>query len=127
MISCACNPVSDNLEREIYRLENKESEGAEIAFTQPLFEVEDFNNFIENTSHLKIPIMVGIIPLRSPNHAQFLHNEVPGMMIPEKLRKRMQSSSNPAKEGIEIAVEFLTELLSIKYKRIAGIYLMPPF
>jgi len=56
-----------------------------------------------------------------------LHNEVPGMKIPESLQRRIKHSEKPALEGIKIAVEFLNELVKIKSDKVAGVYLMPPF
>jgi homocysteine S-methyltransferase len=126
MISCACNPVADDMEREISRLERKAAEGAHVAFTQPIFETSAFEHFLERTAHIPIRIMVGVIPLRTAAHAEFLHHEVPGMKIPDTIQRRMRTSAQPSAEGVSIAVEFLEELSAYR-DRVAGIYLMPPF
>jgi homocysteine S-methyltransferase len=126
MISCACNPVADDMEREVARLERKAAEGAHVAFTQPIFELEELRDFLERTRHLTIPILVGVIPLRSTAHAEFLHHEVPGMKIPEAIQRRMRAADKAASEGVGIAVEFLERLAELG-PRIAGVYLMPPF
>ena len=68
--------------------------------------------------------MVGILPLRGSKHAEFLHNEIPGMNIPEELRQRFRSTTvKPSQLGIDIAVEFLRQAKA----HVAGVYLMPPF
>ena len=126
MISCACNPVADDMEREVARLERKVAEGAHVAFTQPIFESGGFSKFLDRIAHIPVRIMIGIIPLRTAAHAEFLHHEVPGMKIPDAIQRRMRTSTQPSAEGVSIAVEFLEELASHR-DRIAGIYLMPPF
>jgi homocysteine S-methyltransferase len=69
-------------------------------------------------------VLVGILPLATDRHAAFLHNEVPGIIIPEKIIERMRKAgSNSSKEGIKIAVELIEELRS----EVQGVYLMPAF
>lgn len=125
LIACACNPVADDLEREIRRLERKRSEGAMVAFTQPVFEATSLALFLERTEHIGIPIMLGIIPLRNPRHAEFLHYELPGMKIPEEIQRRMRNAADHYQEGVSIAVDFLRSVRQMR-SRIAGIYVMPP-
>src|SRR5262249_53330501 len=75
---------------------------------------------------VKIPILLGILPLASAKNAEFLHNEVPGMSIPEHIRKRMHSAGNGEEgraEGIRIAQEALLACRPM----VQGAYIMPPF
>lgn len=125
LIACACNPVADDMDREIARLERKVAEGAQVAFTQPLFEADSLRNFLNRTEHIPIPIMLGIIPLRTARHAEFLHHEVPGMKIPDAIQRRMRESATAPAEGVAIAVEFLESIADMR-ARTAGIYVMPP-
>jgi homocysteine S-methyltransferase len=128
LIACACNPVADDMDREVSRLERKAAEGAHVAFTQPVFELDALENFFSRIEHIQIPIMLGIIPLRTAKHAEFLHHEVPGMNIPDWIQKRMRTAENPSAEGVTIAVELLEQVRSNQNQnRLAGIYLMPPF
>ena len=78
-IACAANPSADDMDREVAKLEKKVEAGADIFFTQPVFEMETLERFLRRISHLKVGVMLGII-LRSHKHADFLHNEVPGMI-----------------------------------------------
>lgn len=126
-IACACNPVADDMEREIARLEQKAEEGAHVVFSQPIFEMETLDKFLSRIKHINLYFMLGIIPLRSIRHAEFLHYEVPGMTVPAWVRERMRAADTSPdasmNEGIRIAVEFLREA----QPHIAGAYLMPPF
>jgi homocysteine S-methyltransferase len=126
LIACACNPVADDMDREVARLERKVAEGAHVAFTQPIFEADELRRFLARTEHIPVKIMLGVIPLRTPAHAEFLHHEVPGMKIPDAIQRRMRTAAEPSSEGVTIAVEFLESLHDVQ-QRIAGLYLMPPF
>jgi len=123
-IACAANPSADDLDAEVVKLEKKAEAGADIFFTQPIFEMRTLEEFLRRTNHLKIPLMLGIIPLRSFKHADFLHNEVPGMRIPDKLRETMRTAgSDGAKVGVRLSMDFIKEAKSC----VAGLYMMPPF
>jgi len=125
-ISCAVNPVADDLDREIDRLAMKAEQGAHIAFSQPIFDVDLLDRFFDRIRDINIRFMLGIIPLRTIRHAEFLHYEVPGMTIPTWVRDRMRTASSTEEAtdiGIDIAVEFLEAVMD----RVHGVYLMPPF
>ncbi len=123
-IACAVNPCAANLDLEIEKFERKAEAGIHVAFTQPLFEMNTLEGFLKRTGHLKVPVMLGIIPLRSYKHADFLHNEIPGMRIPEQVRNMMRSAGKDApRQGVRIAQDFMKEAKSA----VAGVYIMPPF
>jgi methionine synthase I (cobalamin-dependent)/5,10-methylenetetrahydrofolate reductase len=124
LIACAANPSADDLNYEIERLERKVNAGAEVVFTQPIYELFTFERFLKAIEHLHISIIVGILPLRSYKHAEFLHHEVPGIFIPENVREKMfRAGGDATKAGIEISAELLRQIKS----SIAGAYLLPPF
>jgi methionine synthase I (cobalamin-dependent)/5,10-methylenetetrahydrofolate reductase len=126
LIACAANPCAFDLDREVRRMEQKASQGAHIAFSQPVFEIKTLETFLNRIHHLNIKFMLGVIPLRTPRHADFLHYEVPGMDVPEWVRKRMhatQSTEEASREGITMAVDFLRQAKTM----VDGVYLMPPF
>ena len=124
-IGVAVNPMADDLDKEISRLERKVAAGAHFAQTQPIYHPDVVYRLLQKTSHVGIPIMVGVLPLRSPRHCEFLHNEVPGITIPEDIRKRMHDAGQEGgrSEGIRIACEFLGTVKS----DLSGVYIMPPF
>jgi homocysteine S-methyltransferase len=123
-IACAANPCADNLDAEVEKTERKVEAGANILFTQPLFEMATLEAFLKRIEHLKVPLMLGIIPLRSYKHADFLHNEVPGMRIPERFREIMRSAG---KDGVSVGVKLSTDFIKEAKGAVAGIYMMPPF
>lgn len=123
-----CNPGSLNFEEEMIRLEKKIEAGAEYVLTQPVYDHETFEKFLKAYQKFskRIPILIGICPLASLKNAEFLHNEVPGMQIPDGILKRMAKPESPElqrAEGILIAREALSEFR----KDVQGTYVMPPF
>jgi len=125
-IACAVNPAADDLEREIERLAQKAEQGAHVAFSQPLFDPERLARFLERIATIDIRFVLGIIPLRNIRHAEFLHYEVPGMIVPSWVRERLQAAST-TDEATAIGAELAVDLLSAVHNRIHGVYLMPPF
>lgn len=124
LIGCAANPVADDIDYEFEKLERKVEEGAQIIFTQPVLEVHTMEAFIKKIEHLKIPVMVCIMPLRSYRHAEFLHNEIPGIHIPDSVREKFRTAGkNSAALGVQIAADFLREAKQM----VAGAYMLPPF
>jgi homocysteine S-methyltransferase len=124
LIACAANPVADNMDAELEKMERKVAAGAQIIFTQPLYEMRTLEQFLKRIEHHKIPLMLGLLPLRSYKHAEFLHNEIPGMVIPEWIREKLRTAGDKAGSmGVEISINFLKEARSA----VAGVYMMPPF
>lgn len=125
-IGVGANPGAVNLEEEIKRFYYKVEAGAEFVMTQPVYNIQLFENFMNRIHDVKIPILLGILPLASAKNAEFLHNEVPGMSIPEHIRKRMHAAGNGEEgrnEGIRIAQEALLDCRPMVH----GTYVMPPF
>jgi methionine synthase / methylenetetrahydrofolate reductase(NADPH) len=127
-VGCALNLCSSTPEKEMKTLRKKLDAGADFILTQPVFEPECAASFLDGYRRefgaLNAPVLAGIMPLYGAKHAAFLHNEVPGMSIPEKVRARIERAGERApEEGVRIAVELLNELRGI----VQGAYLMPPF
>jgi 5,10-methylenetetrahydrofolate reductase len=124
VIGVGSNPAAQNPEREMERLERKIEHGAEYIMTQPIYDHELLRRFLRSVGHLNTPVIVGILPLASYRNAEFLHNEVPGMTIPDDVRERIyRAGDNGAAEGIAIAREMLLEVR----QSAQGVYIMPPF
>jgi homocysteine S-methyltransferase len=122
-IGVGVNPVAINIDEEIKRLYQKVENGAEYIFTQPIFDTEKFLKFRERVSDIKVPFLIGILPISTLRMAEFLHNEVPGMNVPDKVMKRLESAGDKsAEEGIKIAGEALRETRDI----VQGAYVMSP-
>jgi homocysteine S-methyltransferase len=125
-LGCGVNPGSIDQELEIERLHRKIENGARFVMTQPVFDDELFFNFLDRVGLRKVPYIVGILPLASYRNAEFFHNEVPGMQIPDEIRERLRGVDDPdeaARIGVEIAVEALIKTAP----RAVGAYIMPPF
>ncbi|HNX75374.1 MAG TPA: bifunctional homocysteine S-methyltransferase/methylenetetrahydrofolate reductase [Candidatus Rifleibacterium sp.] len=104
------NPGAIDLDLEVRRFEWKVDAGAEYAITQPVFDTELLERFLERISHVRIPIFAGIWPLASLKNAEFMNNEVPGASVPENLLARLRKADTveaQREEGIAIAREAL--------------------
>ncbi len=126
VLATGAEPAAADRDRELDRLARKKAAGAELVMTQPVYDPATLASFIEDAAPLGLPIMVGLLPLASHRNAEFLHNEVPGMQIPEAYRERMAKVGSGAlarAEGIAIAQEALAAVQD----RVAGAYIMPPF
>ena len=115
VIGVGANPVSVEMDREILRFYGKIDAGAEYAITQPVFDVEALLRFLEraNKHASPIPIIIGIYPLLSFKNAEFMHNHVPGVSVPESILTRMSKrvdKEDAIKEGIEIAREIRQQI-----------------
>jgi homocysteine S-methyltransferase len=125
-IGCGADPSKPDLEKEVRRLEEKIRAGAEYVMTQPVYDPKTVETFLEMIRHLHVPVLIGILPLFSHKNAEFLHNEVPGMTIPEDIRERMRqagSGEGAQAEGVRIAQEALLAVRDL----VQGAYVMPPF
>jgi len=125
LLATGLEPGAADLDKEIQRLEKKKAAGAEVIMTQPIFQTDLLETVLRRIEHLALPVMVGVLPLVSYKNAEFLHNEVPGMQIPEEIRERMRKTpggDTARKEGVKIA----REMLFAVRERVQGAYLMPP-
>jgi homocysteine S-methyltransferase len=104
-------------------LEQKAQAGAQFAVTQPVYDEKSAAALAEATHHVGIPIILGILPLRTPRHAEFLHRRVAGIVVPEAIRGRMAQASDPVAEGATNA----REMLAVARQYFGGACLMPPF
>ncbi len=125
-VGCGADPSKPDLEKEVRRLEEKVRAGAEYIMTQPVYDPRTVEAFLGMIRHLQTPVLIGILPLYSHKNAEFLHNEVPGMRIPEDIRERMRvagSGEQAQLTGVRIAQE---ALLAAR-EQAQGAYIMPPF
>jgi len=124
VIGCAVNPSAENFDQELERFRAKVAAGAEFAMTQPLYELSTLTRFLEATKKPRIPVLLGLLPLQSHRHAEFLHNEVPGIVIPDPARKAMREAGD---RGIDVGIEMCLDLLVEARALVEGAYLMPSF
>jgi len=123
-IGVAANPTSPDIKLEMARLERKIEAGAQYIFTQPMYDLDTINYFLNRISKHSLPIILGILPLVSYKHAEFMHHEVPGIDVPEIIRQRMKKAGDKSsEEGALIARELIDKIKG----SVAGLYLMPSF
>ncbi len=127
-IGVGVNPGAINLEEEIKRFEWKVEAGAEYAITQPVYDTKQLRDFLKRVEHCRIPIVAGIFPFVSIRNAEFMHNEVPGVVVTQEILDRMRKASDISKEaardeGLAIARESLMEVRDL----IQGVQVSAPF
>lgn len=129
LVGGALNLNADNLDKEINLLKKKIDCGANFVMTQPIYTLEVLHRFTEQyeAAHgpLTLPILVSVLPLYSVRHARFLHNEVPGIFIPQPMLDRLERAGEEqaGREGLAMARDLLFEIK----EKAAGAYIMPPF
>jgi methionine synthase I (cobalamin-dependent)/5,10-methylenetetrahydrofolate reductase len=124
-VGVAVNPSADDLDTELERFRQKLDAGARFAMTQALFDVSYLDRFVERLGgEMPIPCLLGVWPLSSYQLAVRLHNEVPGITVPDAVQRQLADAGADARQvGFELARELLEEARS----RVAGIYVIPPF
>jgi 5,10-methylenetetrahydrofolate reductase len=124
-VGCGVNPTADDLDGEFERVRRKLDAGPNFIMTQPVYELDCWKRFVDRLSGLtSLPILIGILPLQSFRHAEFLHNEVPGITVPDWIRARMHEAGG---EGQKVGVELARDLLASCRTLASGVYLMPSF
>ncbi|MFI5307158.1 MAG: methylenetetrahydrofolate reductase, partial [Polyangiales bacterium] len=126
LCATGAEPAASDYDRELARLRAKVEAGAEFVMTQPVYDAELLERLLRDIAPLGVPVLVGLLPLASHKNAEFLHNEVPGMRVPEPIRERMRKAGSGPKaraEGVAIAREMLSQVKD----RVSGAYIMPPF
>jgi homocysteine S-methyltransferase len=127
-IGVGCNPAALDPVTELKRFMYKVEAGAEFAVTQPVFDVAQLARFLREIDGVRIPIVAGIWPLVSARNAEFLANEVPGVVVPESVLHRMRKANERSREhavaeGIAIAREMLGQVRDT----VDGVQVSAPF
>lgn len=125
VIGCTFNPNARNLDSQINRLERKVAAGAQYAMTQPVFDVQRVVEVKRRTEHLGIPIFIGVWPLLSGRQAEFLHNEVPGIIVPDAVRAKMAGLDGV--DGHSRGVDLAKEVIEAVWDSFNSLYLITPF
>ncbi len=126
LIGVGLDPNAIDQEREYRRICEKAEAGADFIQTQPVFDPAALLNFIKRIEHLHLPVIAGVWPLVSLRNAQFMRNEVPGVVVPDSIMQRIavpETKEGQLAVGIEIAREALAEIRPF----IAGVELSAPF
>jgi len=123
-LGVAVNPSAHDLETEAERFRQKIASGASFAMTQALFDLSYLDRFEELIGGWPVPLLLGIFYVRSYQLAVRLHNEVPGIVVPEDVQRRLEKAgANAGAEGLALA----RELYAQAREKVAGVYVIPPF
>jgi methionine synthase / methylenetetrahydrofolate reductase(NADPH) len=124
-LGVAVNPAADDIDYELDRFHQKLEAGAQFAMTQVLFDLSYLEHFLDRLGgSCPIPLLVGIFYVRSYQLALRLHNEVPGIVVPDHVQARLRDAGpNAAETGLALA----KELLEASREKAEGVYVIPPF
>lgn len=120
------NPFADPFEYRAYRLAKKVEAGADFIQTQAIFDMERFERWMEKVRelgiHKQVPILAGVIPIKSLGAARYMKNNVSGMIVPDELLERVKGAQDKKEEGVRICVETIERLK--KVEGLAGVHIM---
>jgi homocysteine S-methyltransferase len=124
-VGVAVNPTSDDPGLELERFERKLQAGARFAMTQIVFDVRHLERFLERLGgRPPVPLIVGVFPLTSYRLALRLHNEVPGIVVPEPLQEALRDAGADERE---VGFAHARELIAAVRERAAGVYVVAPY
>jgi 5,10-methylenetetrahydrofolate reductase len=129
-IACALDPTAADATTEWDRLERKLAAGAHLVMTQPLYSEPQVEAMLAEARRrfgpqgFPVPLLLGVLPLQSARHAEFLHHEVPGITIPDATRAALHAAGDG---GAEVGLRITEELLAAVGERVSGTYVMPSF
>ena len=117
------HPEINGLVQAVDHLKRKVDSGAQFAVTQPVYSEAGADEIAEAINDIGIPVIMGILPLRTARHAAFLDAKVAGITVPESLQQRMHTAEDSVAEGAANA----REMVAAARNRFAGVCIMPPF
>ena len=127
-IGVGVNPAAVDPAMELKRFEYQVEAGAEYAITQPVFDVAQLERFLGEIKHVRIPIIAGIWPLVSVRNAEFLANEVPGVVVPDSVISRMRRANDKSKEhAVAEGIAIAREMLACVKSAVQGVQVSAPF
>lgn len=125
-IGVGANPAAADLAGEMGKFEKKAEAGAQYCLTQPVYETGLLERFLDDVRGYGIPVLAGVLPLVSSRNAEFLHNEVPGMSVPQSVRDRLAAAPT-RQRAREVGVSVARDMVAAARDLAAGVYVMPPF
>ncbi len=122
-IGVGVNPNAVDRQQEILRLREKLEAGAHFVMSQPIYQAEQLERFLQEVGPLPVPLLLGVMPLVSYRQATYLHNEVPGIVIGDKILRQFEHVQDGTALGVDLALELIERLMP----SIQGVYLVPSF
>jgi homocysteine S-methyltransferase len=122
-VGVALNLAARDQAREMRGLERKLAAGGDFVCTMPIFEPGTLDAFLARYGKLPVPLLVGVLPLYGSRQAEFLHNELPGMVVPDGVRAQMREARDGRETGLRLAHDLVREIQG----RVDGVYMIPSF
>lgn len=126
-IAGAFDPNVRKLDGAVRRLEKKLESGMHYFITQPVYSKEKIKEVYEATKHLDVPFFIGIMPVTSYNNALFLHNEVPGIKLSDKILEQFEAVKDDKAKTKALSLKLSKELIDTVHEYFNGLYLITPF
>jgi len=120
-LGAAVNPGAEPLEPEIIKMKKKIEAGAQFFQTQAIFDIALLKNFMKLTKGLGVPIIAGVVMLKSANTAHFMNKHVPGVFVPEYIIDEMEKANDKSQKSIEIAARLIGDIKTLAN----GVHIMP--
>jgi len=119
---CCVTPCADELEPQIIKMEKKVEAGTQFVQTQAVYDPAAFEQFMKRIEHLKVPVMVGIVVLKSAGMANYMNRSVPGVSVPDDIVKRLSEAAKEDRQ--KVSVEICGELIRKMKDFCQGAHLM---
>lgn len=123
LIGVAVNPIAGDMKKEMDRFRRKIESGASFAQTQPIYDPSALGAFLEETASLDIPCLAGVLPIKSHRMLHYLDEKVPGIVIPEKIRRRILKTPPDRVRGESVVIA--AEIIKGLENKVAGAHIMP--
>jgi len=122
-VGAVVNPFADPLEPQLIKMEKKIEVGAKFFQTQAIYNPEKFEAFINQVQKFKVPILAGIVLLKSAQMARYMNENVAGIEVPEELIKEFEQTAKEdrKKKSVEVAVRIIEKIKPLSQ----GVHLMP--
>ncbi len=120
-VGAVVNPGAEPIEPQIMKMEKKIEAGAQFFQTQAVYDIKTFEAFLSKTRHLKVPVLAGIVLLKSAGMAKFMNKNVAGVCVPDDLIKEMEGAKDKVAQSVKIAVRLIRELRPM----CQGVHIMP--
>jgi len=120
-LGAVVTPGANPIEPQIMKMEKKVKAGAQFFQTQAVYDPKRFEEFMSQVKHLNVPVMVGIVLLKSAGMARFMNKNVAGVHVPESLIEEMDQAESKAQKSIQIAARLINEMKDL----CQGVHIMP--
>jgi 5,10-methylenetetrahydrofolate reductase len=119
---CCTTPCGPNPEAQVIKLEKKVEAGAQFVQTQAVYDPATFETFMKRIRHLKVPVLVGIVALKSAAMAKYMNRSVPGVQVPEPVIQQLTAA--PKEDRKKVSAEIAGRLVREMRGMCQGAHLM---